>query len=1145
MRFATLLRRNLGHYWRTNLAVVLGVAVTVAVLTGALLVGDSVRASLRGLVLQRLGNTTHVVTNENFFRERLADDLKSQRAFQSAFADVAPMIVLEGAVEHEKSSRRASGVQIYGVDARFWQFHGQAGISDQMPGPRDALLSPALAREFGAEPGDALLLRVQRPSDVPVESLHGRKDQIGRTVRLSMRAALPAAQLGEFSLRLQQGEVRAVFVPLDRLQRDLAQAGRVNTVLVAASPTEVPAATSGADSGLAAALKHAVSPDDAGLSIAPLPGPRAVSLTSRHIVIPDAAAETAGKIAEASGWEEQRLFTYLANTIRIGSREIPYSLITAADASLLARFAASLPATASSRARPPIWLNDWAARDLGAKPGDAVTLEYYVWQEGAGLRTERAEFELRGTVPVEVLNADRALAPEFPGIADTESVSDWDPPFPVDLKRVRPRDEEYWDRYRTTPKALLPLEDGQRLWRSRYGQVTALRFVPPAGTDLQKAAEEYRVALREALDPSQVGFVAVAARAQGLEASRGAINFGEYFIYFSFFIVVSAALLAGLFFRLGVEQRLREVGLLRAIGFDERRIAHMFLLEGAALAVLGSALGIAGAIGYGALLVYGLKTWWVGSVGTTLLELHLAPLTLAAGAAGGVLIALVVIALTLRGLRRATPVNLLAGARQYTATSQPVTRRTSRARWMGVASGMAGLAILAAAAAGAVNQVGGFFGAGSLLLTSLLFLSWSWLAGERRALLAGSGAQGLSRLGLRNASWRPGRSLLCIALIASATFLIVAVDSFRRGGADPLDPRSGTGGYPLLAESLLPIPYDLGTLQGRASAGIDSADSRIHRLDFVSFRLRPGDDASCLNLYQPKNPRILGAPLKFAQAGRFSFQSAMEMMVGPSDEPPGPWDLLHWRFDDGAVPAIADANSMTYVLHRKVGQDFVLEHVRDPQTGQPLRLRMVAALADSMFQSELIISEEQFLRLFAREPAAGGYRVFLIGAAQAQPQPGSETVGALEDALSVYGFDVVSAAERLAAFHRVENTYLSTFQALGGLGLLLGTFGLAAVLLRNVLERRRELALLRAVGFRQRDLVVMITAENLLLLVMGLFAGTVSALLAIAPALAERGTLPGFSFALLGGVLLAGLLASVLAVAAAVRAPLLEVLRSE
>ena len=63
-------------------------------------------------------------------------------------------------------------------------------------------------------------------------------------------------------------------------------------------------------------------------------------------------------------------------------------------------------------------------------------------------------------------------------------------------------------------------------------------------------------------------------RGEALTASRGATDFGEYFVYFSFFLVVSALLLAALFFKLGIEQRVREVGLLRAVGFrvaDVRR----------------------------------------------------------------------------------------------------------------------------------------------------------------------------------------------------------------------------------------------------------------------------------------------------------------------------------------------------------------------------------------------------------------------------------------------------------------------------------------------------------------------------------------------------------------------------------------------
>ena len=61
------------------------------------------------------------------------------------------------------------------------------------------------------------------------------------------------------------------------------------------------------------------------------------------------------------------------------------------------------------------------------------------------------------------------------------------------------------------------------------------------------------------------------ARAEALAAANGTTDFGEYFIYFSFFLVVAALLLAGLFFALSVEQRARELGLLLAIGFTEAR----------------------------------------------------------------------------------------------------------------------------------------------------------------------------------------------------------------------------------------------------------------------------------------------------------------------------------------------------------------------------------------------------------------------------------------------------------------------------------------------------------------------------------------------------------------------------------------------
>ena len=140
-------------------------------------------------------------------------------------------------------------------------------------------------------------------------------------------------------------------------------------------------------------------------------------------------------------------------------------------------------------------------------------------------------------------------------------------------------------------------------------------------------------------------------------------------------------------------------------------------------------------------------------------------------------------------------------------------------------------------------------------------------------------------------------------------------------------------------------------------------------------------------------------------------------------------------------------------------------------------------------------------------------------------------------ALSDYGFDVQPTAALLASFHKVENTYLSTFRALGGLGLVLGTVGLAALLMRNVLERRRELALLRAVGYRRRHLFLIVLAENALLLLMGLATGAVCAALATAPAVSARGGhVPVASLGVLLALVAAtGIASSAIATAAALR----------
>jgi hypothetical protein len=454
-----------------------------------------------------------------------------------------------------------------------------------------------------------------------------------------------------------------------------------------------------------------------------------------------------------------------------------------------------------------------------------------------------------------------------------------------------------------------------------------------------------------------------------------------------------------------------------------------------------------------------------------------------------VLAALFCIGITLRSLRRSSERALLSGQLEKPESARPSSSL------LPTGLGLIAALLLLGGMARFIDSDAAFFGGGFALLAAALSFYRHRLGRPAKAQI-----HGMARLGLRNVSYRPARSAVAMATIASASFILIAVDAFRK------DATSGeTDRYSLLVETLTPIVQDP-----------DSLVTGIKGLHFEPFRVRPGDDTSCLNLYEPKNPRIL--------APRDSFINAQTNTS---------WTLLHRRFDDGAIPVIADSNSLTYVLHRKIGEDFVITN-----GGREVRLRFVAALSDSIFQSELLMSEENFLRLF---PQQDGYSFLL---AEGVP---ATAAAQIEDALLEYDADATSTAARLAEYHRVENTYLSTFQMLGGLGLLLGTIGLAAVLLRSILERRRELALLRTLGYQSKHFLVMTIAENAAILLGGLLTGVLCALIAVAPALVERGgRVPALTLMpLLAAVLAVGLLISLVATAAALRGSTLAALRSE
>ena len=220
----------------------------------------------------------------------------------------------------------------------------------------------------------------------------------------------------------------------------------------------------------------------------------------------------------ALGLEAHPVLTYLANTLHTGDRQVPYSLVTAIDLSLVAP---GLPAHARRPAPiPPIVINDWTARELAVRSAIRSRSTTTSGRSRGTCRHGPPTSTSRRSCPIAGAAADRDLAPVYPGITDADTLGDWDPPFPIDLKRVRPIDEDYWKQYRTTPKAFVPYEVGQRLWRSRYGDRTSVRMRRP-GQPLAPARDAIRdSALRRSSIPPGSGCRSAPCATDGLAASQ-------------------------------------------------------------------------------------------------------------------------------------------------------------------------------------------------------------------------------------------------------------------------------------------------------------------------------------------------------------------------------------------------------------------------------------------------------------------------------------------------------------------------------------------------------------------------------------------------------------------------------------------------
>ncbi len=1154
------------HFWQIHLTVALCTAVATGVLAGALLVGDSLRGSLRNLTLERLGTIQHALIADHFFQPELLNG-----------ENLVPAILISGTAVAPTTQTRATKVNIYGVADSFfslWETEPTPNFNKPPDQPFNAIvINEALQNELNVAVGAQIVVNFPQAVDIHPEFLLGQREasEVIQELRLIVSDIIPTRNAGRFSLRPHQNVPLNAYIELPILQKAIGQAGKVNVLF---TPDTTPIS-----SDMLTLTLEAL-----GLKI--LEQENHFDVQSRNYLLKPQLAKQAWEVAAENRIAAMPTLTYLANTITANDKTVPYSTIMALPIDKN-EFGVTL-------ATDEIILNTWTADELGVKIGDNIGITYYRVDAKEQYITETRQFRLKHRTPIQGIAADRDLIPEFPGIHDTTDIFDWNPPFPLDYTLIREQDETYWDDYAATPKAFIALETGRRLWRNRFGDITAIRIGIAPGSDIQKTRALFETELLKKIQPEQVGFQFVPLRADGLQASKGATDFGMLFGSLSGFIIIAVAVLVAMLFRIGVEQRSREIGILQAVGYPLAKIRRRFLYEGISIASLGSLLGCLFAFAYAQLMLVGLQTWWLPAIGTPFLEFHIHSRSLLIGVLVTLAVVTVSIWLMVRKLGKTSTAALLAGQSDFAESPQKfkIQRVNPLIGWavylcigllFGVIIGyylqqdtrsalipslIISLLLLATVFIATYRRLGkrsiksifeaepalprpkrrnphslvvwkvglgliigilvGFTGIGDsvfikrlamvlehpifkLLGTTVTILAIGWTVFDSWLDLQ-TVPHRLSRFrfAMKNTARHPSRSKTCVVTMSLACCIIVAV------GANRHDAPPETA-YTFVAESALPLYHSLETADGKFELGFsEEAAQLLSASEVVPFRVLPGEDVSCLNLYQPQTPQILGVS-----------DAALK------DEP---WDVLQLEtFRSNTIIGIGDAKSLQWILHHNPADDFVIQD----EFGKPLNIAL-HTFENSLFQSQLIISESDFTQSF---PSQSGYQYFLI---KTPPELIAATEQTLEKTLSDYGFDVTLATTQLASYRAVENTYISTFQSLGGLGVLLGTIGLALVLFRNVIERRGELATLRAFGFRRKLLSRTLFIENSFLLTVGMLIGTVAGLVSI---IVFQGHLPLFPWVSLTITLLSififGIIANVIAVAVALRGPLLSTLKSE
>ncbi|MEE4215676.1 MAG: FtsX-like permease family protein [Bacteroidales bacterium] len=1049
--------RSVLYYRAPSLYQFLIILVLSSIISGSLLTGKSVRISLRGTNIERLNGTQYTISaGDRYFPLSLSERMKKKTG-----GGIEGILETTGWASNLKTGISALDIQVHGINDSFFSFGSP--VNDLHLEKGEAVINSNLASKLEIVEGEDIILRFPEISEIPLESPFTPEEDTYSSLVLTVKEILESEGPAGFSLGINQAQPLNVFVSLEEFSTFFDNSLKINRILVNTDLSMTAEETEGI-------LNSVFMPADAGFSTRQSTTTGMVEILSERIFLNDRELEDISEAFPGSG----PVLTYLVNELSLGGKSTPYSFISALPEKLYDQ----------TPGANNIIINTWLADDLGAGRGDSLSVSYYTVGPFKKLTEKRHVFVVSDISGMRSKLSDSLLMPPFPGISGRESCSNWDAGFPIDLDAIRDKDEDYWNKYRGTPKAYINYDLGKDIWVNNFGRATSVRLPSSYSED------EINDILTEHIKPGRMGFRITDIRKKATDAARNSVDFSTLFLGLSFFIILSCLVLLVLVMNMHFEDRKKQVSTLSAMGFGRYRILKILLLESGAIALAGSLAGIFTGLAFNKLIIKLLNSVWKGAVQTDTLQAFADPASMIAGMAITLALVLAVIIIKLR--------RQLRESREDQKPGIGKTRRIIM-KILPLVSLLAAHAFMFVAILTEGHNTELWFIAGSFFFISFLFSIYRIINRRYKKLVS-------IPVSRNKSSWsyyahHPSRAITPALFLGAGLFTVIVTGANRKSfDTDLLSPDSGTGAYILWGETVTPLVHDLDSDRGRYEYNLEG--EIYDSLQFIQIKRKDGDDASCLNLNQAESPPILGIDItSFVEDGAFSFASSIE--DGTVDDP---WLLLREKVNDSTVYGILDQTVMQWNLFKEAG-DTINYTAED---GTVINVIIAAGLKNSVFQGNVLMGLEHFNSFF---PSVGGSNIFLVdGSADRINEYREDLAGSL----SSYGVEVSTTYDRLASFSVVTNTYLSVFMTLGGFGLLMGVLGMGFVLLKNLDQRKQEYALMLATGFSQGHIRKMILREHLLILAAGIIAGTLSAIAATLPSLRSGAQIP---LALLIGII--------------------------